>query len=479
MRRHAKQMWKLLWSKPDKGTEAGRSQDRYRRAAWTSVMSMFAKGVAVVTSLILVPISLEYLGHDRFGLWMTLSNFVLLVQFTDLGLGVGLQNALARCLGEGDRQSPQAYISTGLLLMLLMCSLFVGGSLFLLPQIDLGQLIEVKTELASQELLPTVQGALIAFGIGLPAGMIQKIYLAFQRGYWAHLQIAGGMLFSFLGVLVCFWMELGLPAVVFVYFVGRFIFTFLGSILFFRAHPHLRPSPRALEWTKLCEIFRYGIAAIGAGVASAFTRSGPALVIANRLSTAAVTPLVVTQRLTEAVSIIFIAALQPLWPAYTEAAARGEWKWVNRTFRKSLWLWAVMYLPLAGVLLVFGSPLIRLWTQSPEAVPGFELMAAMVCFSILLGLAKTMAMLLNGLNRMGGQATYGLFVCVLSLGLGWYIAPDYGIAAVLWSVALIGVGLKAVGMALQIKFIKPLVEDHNEGFALKKDITSPSEKTDA
>ena len=50
---------------------AGR--DRYRRAASTAVMNMVAQIIQVATGLISVPLALDYVGPERFGLWMTLS----------------------------------------------------------------------------------------------------------------------------------------------------------------------------------------------------------------------------------------------------------------------------------------------------------------------------------------------------------------------------------------------------------------------
>jgi len=51
----------------DTSDESGRSKERYRRAAFTTLASIGARGIAILTSLITVPLTLHYLGADATG----------------------------------------------------------------------------------------------------------------------------------------------------------------------------------------------------------------------------------------------------------------------------------------------------------------------------------------------------------------------------------------------------------------------------
>src|SRR5690242_2021779 len=86
----------LLRLKPfDTSTEEGRSRERYRSAALTTITSVLAKAVSVCVSLITVRLTIHYLGVERYGLWMTITSVVSLPWFADLGMGNGLLNAIA------------------------------------------------------------------------------------------------------------------------------------------------------------------------------------------------------------------------------------------------------------------------------------------------------------------------------------------------------------------------------------------------
>src|SRR5208283_4384594 len=80
----------LLRLKPfDTSTEQGRSRERYRRAALTTLTSVLARVITVSTSLITVRLTIRYLGTERYGLWMTITSVVSFLIFADLGIGNG------------------------------------------------------------------------------------------------------------------------------------------------------------------------------------------------------------------------------------------------------------------------------------------------------------------------------------------------------------------------------------------------------
>jgi len=81
--------------KHEVATEATRSAERHRRALLTSATGFAARGVSMGASLITIPLTLHYLGNERFGLWMTISSIVAMATFADFGIGNGVVNMLA------------------------------------------------------------------------------------------------------------------------------------------------------------------------------------------------------------------------------------------------------------------------------------------------------------------------------------------------------------------------------------------------
>jgi len=405
------------------------------------------------TGLITVPLTLSYLGQDRYGLWMTLASFVTFLIFTDMGFGIGLQNALARCYGRNDRDNPRFYVSSGLFTMTVFCLVFVFGAIFVLPCFDLGRVVTVQSEAAARDLSPTAQAMLMAFGFGLPAGMIQRILNAYQYGYWGNIQLAVGNILSLVGVLACVHFGFGLPALAFIFMGTPFFVLLCGSVVLFWKYEWLRPTLPSIRWDSVKHILGIGLKAAGAQAAALIMISGPPLVIANRIGTSAVTSFAITQQLVGVMMIVLTMGIMPLWPAYSEASARGDWAWVRRTFARTVRLGMIVLVPTFIVISLAGRWIIRVWTQHPEVVPSWPLLMAFSVWMLIRGWNTVCCTLLNGLNHMLGQAIYGTLFGILGLTFGYYIAPHHGVAGATWTIVLVGEVLRCIGITTEVAWL--------------------------
>lgn len=59
-----------------------------------------------------VPLTLRYLGTERYGLWMTISSVIAVLGFSDLGLNNGLLNGISQANGTNDRELARRYVSS-------------------------------------------------------------------------------------------------------------------------------------------------------------------------------------------------------------------------------------------------------------------------------------------------------------------------------------------------------------------------------
>src|SRR5271163_953685 len=86
---------------------------RNRRAALTGGTAVMARAVQVATSLITIPLTVRYLGNERFGLWMAISSVLAMANFADFGIGNGVLNSVADAFGKDDFDRIRGAISSG------------------------------------------------------------------------------------------------------------------------------------------------------------------------------------------------------------------------------------------------------------------------------------------------------------------------------------------------------------------------------
>ena len=144
------------------------------------VLTAGLKTLGVFVSFLLVPITIEYLNTEQYGIWMTLSSILLWFSFFDIGLGNGMRTYLTEAISSGDYEKGRTYITTTLLLTAFISALlglvFIGLSFSL----DLNSIFNTNA-ISNNEfriiLLTAIIGTLIIFvvkNIGL-------IYVALQK----------------------------------------------------------------------------------------------------------------------------------------------------------------------------------------------------------------------------------------------------------------------------------------------------------
>lgn len=107
------------------------STKRFKEENRTSIVvrqalySFLLKGVSVLVSFIYVPLLLNYLDSEKYGIWLTLVTVTNWVTLFDIGLGHGLRNKLTEALANQDIKRGRIYISTIYALLGLIYTLFL------------------------------------------------------------------------------------------------------------------------------------------------------------------------------------------------------------------------------------------------------------------------------------------------------------------------------------------------------------------
>ena len=88
------------------------SSKRSKEALKGSLLSVLAKMISVLSSLLIVPLTIDYVNPTQYGIWLTLSSIIGWVTFFDLGLGNGFRNRFAEAKAKGDLELAKRYLST-------------------------------------------------------------------------------------------------------------------------------------------------------------------------------------------------------------------------------------------------------------------------------------------------------------------------------------------------------------------------------
>ena len=442
-------------------TPEGRSRNRYRRAAWTGLTLMTSRVVNIATGLATIPLTLDYLGEEQFGLWMALTSFIGFLNFSDFGLGEGLQNALIQCYGKEDYDTPKRLVSTAATVLGAMFLLITGVSLFVFPWVPWEKVVTLTDPRAQQQLLPTIQAVCIGCGLGLPFTLVQRVTDGYQRGYIGWTLTLTGRILGFAGVLACIWLRLPLWLLSIIYIATPHLILGTGGLILLTKARWLIPSPFSCTRSAFNSIMRVGVASLIIRLGYTLMHNAPPLIVANRIAVSLVGAMSVTQKLVSTVGFIPSSVMSPLRNSYGEAAIRGDWAWVERTLRRILILIVAIYVPVMIVLTLSGRTIVLLWTGDESVVPSWSLLIAYECYITSAAFNAALSGLLYSLNRLRIQAVYFSVWAGLAAGIGYAFAPALGPGGIVWCVAVCEIGL-VTSMAIDVKYVlsRRIIKEH-------------------
>lgn len=432
----------------DQSTAAGRADERHRRVALTAAASALAKVLSVGTALISVPLTLHYLGIERFGMWMTVSSLIAMLAFADFGIANGVLSAVAEAHGRDDRAALQRIVSSGFFMLTGIAAALLALFAAAYAHVPWHAVFNVQSEMARAEAGPALAVFVACFACAIPLGVVQRVQMGLQRGFQASLWQCVGSLCALAGVLLAIRLQGGLAWLVLALAGAPLLAALLNSIHFyFRSQPGLRPRLACFASADARRLARMGALFFVLQVTVAVAYTSDSLVIAQLSGAAAVAEYAVPEKLFGLITLAIAMVLAPLWPAYGEALSRGDHAWVRRTLRRSV-LMAVGIAALASVCLLLTGPLLlRLWVGDAVAAP-FMLMLALAIWKVIEAGGNAVAVYLNGAHVIGFQVAVAVSVAISALSLKFLLIPIYGVAGAAWATVVAYLVFAAVPYAV-------------------------------
>jgi O-antigen/teichoic acid export membrane protein len=411
----------------DTTTAEGRSDERHRRMLFSTLASVAAKLISISAALISVPLTLHYLGAERYGMWMTMSSFIAILSFADLGMGNGLLNLISSANGKDDRAAIQRYVSSGFGMLSLIAAVILAGFWISYSFVPWERLFNVRSPLAEAEAGPAIAVFAVCFALSIPAAIVQKVQIGLQNSFVASMWQGLGSLLALAGVLVATHLQLGLPWLVFA-FVGAPLVAAIGnSLLYFTVlHPDIAPTSAGFSSSVAHSTARSGLLFLLLQVVAAASFSSDPLVISHLLGPAAVAQYSVPERMFSVIGMVIAMGLSPLWPAYGEAISRADHAWVKTAFIRSLSIAMGMAATGAFLVALAGPALLRLWVgPSIHATP--LLLIGFAIWKVIESGGNSVAMLLNGAHVVRFQLIVSTITGVAVLALKFLLVKHIGI----------------------------------------------------
>lgn len=413
-----------------------RASRRDIRLFYSVLTSVLGKFIAIGSTLVTIPLTLNYLGPEGFGVWMVISGVVAFMAFSDFGIGMGLQNALSKAYGLDDQVAPPFYIANSYLVLTGLAALLVALVVFLFSVLPVEALFKIEESKLLDEAVGALQFTLIAFFIGAPIALIQRILGGLQKTYIANNVLLVGSIISLLTILISVYFDLGLMWMAILFTLSPSIALLAYSFYFFYKKPLFLPRSSKLSRKYVAPIISAGAWTVLVQIIYTAKMNIPVLIISSSLGLIAVAEFTVAQKLTGLAAAVIGIALQPLWVVYGEAYFKGDRVWIVSTLKKSLKIVLLLTVPAALIFQFIGRDLINIWLGS-DILPSQFLIACFSLWMILSTVNICFAMLLNGTGHFKNQAIFSSVLISSALISSFYFADNIGVNGIAFLLAFV------------------------------------------
>lgn len=386
-----------------------------KQAFLSAIASGGTKLISLVVVYYTVRWGVDYLGEERYGLWMTITSLIALMGLADLGINNSLVNITSDASGRDNLAIVKKETSNSIVGLTAIALIMIIISTIAYYRTDWGSLLNLKTELAISEAGPSILIFTIFFSLSLPMTIAQKILIGLQKGWIANIWIGVGQATA----LISFWYAIrngeGLPNLILAVMAPPLLINIIGSILFFFNRKELMPKVSDISKNSLRALLSTGGLFFLIQIMSMAGVASDNIIIAHLLGANAVADFSVTQRLAT-IFAMYQLFISPMWPAFGEAISRGDTKWAGDVFIKGIYILLACSTLVAIIYFYYGELLIKLWTNG-NITPSFSLVFGFCLYIIMSSVGGMVSAIMSTTKMLRSLAIIYTLASVISIAL--------------------------------------------------------------
>lgn len=405
------------------------NDNRSRKAFQNIVISFVIKGVSILTSFLLVPITLGYLKPVEYGVWMTLSSILVWLNYFDIGLGNGLRNKLAEAIAKNNLELGRSYVSTTIFLLSIIITIIIGIILVVNIFIDWHQILNIDSD-CLPNLNSIISILFVLCGVQFVVRVVGTVYVAHQVPVANDLLNCLGQILSLIYIYILSKVTNGDFEKVVIGFTLAPILVYCLAVpyTFWFKYRYLKPSLKYIELKYVPQLGGLGYKFFLIQIFCLILFSSSNIIISHNFGSVAVSEYNIAYKYLNISLMIFTIILSPYWTAVTDAYHRKDISWIINTYKMLNRIW-YGFLLLIIFQIVVSKFVFKIWIKNEVEIT-YPLLNTIAIFLVILMRSNLLATFFNGLNNLGIQLFIAFGEGVLYVVSLFLLIPVYGMIAV-------------------------------------------------
>lgn len=402
------------------------------------------KGISILTQLMLIPLTINYISSELYGIWLTLSSMIQWISFFDIGLGNGLRNKLGEALALKQFKRGKVFVSTTYVVIASIFS-FLGILLyFLIPFVDWGNFLNVSIKYQATIVL-VMRILLISFCVQIVLKLISNVIQAFQLYALSSLLDTIGNIFVLLFIyLLTISMSPNLSHVALAFSVAPILIYLVYSIYAYSTRFRVvAPNLFYFRKSSAFNILNLGGKFFLIQIAAIVLYQMINILITKLCGPEKVTEYNIAYKYFSIILMLLMIVISPLWSAFTEAYTQKDKLWMFSIYKKLMKVFAGCVLALFMMVLI-SSIVYGLWIGDKVSI-SFSLSVFVAVYILINVWGQIHSILLNGMGKIKIQVYCSLAIMTIFVPIALFCGEKWGVDGIVFSMILVNIPGVVIG----------------------------------
>lgn len=331
--------------------------------------SFILRGVGILVSLLLVPVTIGYVNAELYGVWLTVASVMTWLHFLDLGFTQGLKNRLTEAIANDDYEKGKSLVSTTYVMLF---AIFVPVCFLLeilVPLVNWTQLLNVD-ECYHQEVNNVMHVVIAIACLQMIVNVIVSVIAAFQKVALSNSFSVFGNILA-LGIIIIIKETYPPSLIALALSIGAmptFVAVMASFICYNGEFRKVAPGWKYVNISYVKDLFSLGYKFFIINVQVLVLYYTTNILISHVSSPIEVTRYNIAHQLLSVAMMAFTIVTTPLWPAYTDAYTRGDFNWMIKIRKK---MERLLSFSIFGcfLLVLLSRPIYSIWIGDKVSIP--------------------------------------------------------------------------------------------------------------
>lgn len=394
------------------------------------IASFLNKGVAIIISLLLVPVTIDYLNAEQYGIWLTLSSIVAWISYFDVGLGHGFRNRFAESKAIGDDVLARKYVSTTYISLFIIFGVILVVAEIANPFIDWAAFLKVDPAIKLM-LQSVVAFLLVGVCFNFVLNVCPILLSADQRPAYSAMitTVSQGISLAVIYLLTKTTEGNMVYIAIALSWLPCLVILLVSCYLFKGKYHAYSPSLKYVDFGLFRNIIGLGGKFFVIQISMLLIFQVTNIILSRVLGPESVTEFNIAYKYFSITQMVFTIILTPFWSAYTEAYAKQDFDWMNRILQKLRKTWILLF-GVNFLLLILSPFCYKIWLHGSVEIATSVSVGMMVYMSVL-SYSNMYMILLNGIGKVFLQMIVYIVCAVFAIPVCYVLCGEYGICGIL------------------------------------------------